>query len=123
MSKKFIDMTPEERREAGRKGGIKSGESKRRKKAMRETLEVLLDMPMKKGRMADVEDIRSFADLKGKNISVEAAMMVQMIQKALKGDTNAASFIRDTSGQKPQDEVNVTGAIPVVISGESDLED
>lgn len=123
MSKKFQDMTPEELREAGRKGGIKSGESKRRKKAMRETLEVLLDMPMKKGRMADVEDIRSFADLKEKNISVEAAMMVQMIQKALKGDTNAASFIRDTSGQKPQDEVNVTGAIPVVISGENDLED
>ena len=123
MGKQFNDMTPEERREAGRKGGIKSGEVKRRKKAMKETLEVLLAMPMKKGRMADVEDIRSFTDLKGKNISVEAAMMVQMLQKALKGDTNAAAFIRDTSGQKPQEDVNFTGAVPVVISGDNDLED
>lgn len=122
-SPNFKDKTPEERAELGRQGGIKSGESKRRKKAMKETLEVLLAMPMKKGRMADVEDIRSFADLKGKNISVEAAMMVQMLQKALKGDTNAAAFIRDTSGQKPQEDVNFTGAVPVVISGDNDLED
>ena len=41
----FKDMTPEQRAEYGRQGGIKSGESKRNKKAMREMLEVLLDMP------------------------------------------------------------------------------
>lgn len=122
-SPNFKDMTPEERAELGRRGGVKSGEAKRRKKQMKETLEVLLSMPMKKGRMADVEDIRSFADIRGKNISVEAAMMVQMLQKALKGDTNAAAFIRDTSGQRPQEDVNLTGSVPVVITGDRELED
>lgn len=123
MGKRIRDMTKEELSEAGRKGGIASGESKRRKKAMKETLEVLLSMPMHKGKMADVDQIRSFAELKGKNISVETAMMVTLLQKALKGDVTAAQFIRDTSGQKPTDDVNLTGAIPVVISGADELED
>jgi len=119
----FAVMTPEERAEAGRKGGIASGEAKRRKKSMRESLDILLSMQMKPGRSADIESIRDFANLKGKNITVEQAMLIAQIQKALKGDTQALSFLRDTSGQKPDDNVNLNGAIPVVISGEEGLED
>ena len=97
----FSLMTPEERSECGKKGGIASGESKRKKKAMRDRLEILLSMPMKSGRTADVEAIKNFAELKGKNITVEDAMMIAQIQKALKGDTTAAAFVRDTAGQNP----------------------
>ena len=94
-------MTTEERREAGRKGGIASGEAKRRKKAMRERLEIILEMPLKSGKNADIESIKNFAALKGKNITVQDAMMISQIQKALRGDTNAATFVRDTAGQNP----------------------
>ena len=97
----FSKMTPEERRENGRKGGIASGEAKRAKKAMRERLEILLDMPMKDGRGVDIENIKNFASLKGKNITVQDALMIAQIQKALKGDTYAAAFVRDTAGQNP----------------------
>lgn len=97
----FSNMTPEQRRENGRKGGIASGESKRKKKAMRDRLEVLLSMPMKSGREADIENIKNFAALKGKNITVQDAMVIAQIQKALRGDTSAAAFIRDTAGQNP----------------------
>lgn len=120
---RFSDKTPEERAELGRKGGIKSGESKRRKKAMRETFEILLSMPMKPGKGADVEAIKNFANLKGKNISVQEAMAIAQIQKALKGDTTAATFVRDTVGEKPNDNVTLEGTIPVVISGDDELED
>ena len=101
MAKSIIDMTTEERREAGRKGGIASGEAKRRKKAMRERLEIILEMPLKSGKNADIESIKNFAALKGKNITVQDAMMIAQIQKALRGDTNAATFVRDTAGQNP----------------------
>ena len=97
----FSNMTPEERRENGRKGGIASGEAKRAKKAMRERLEILLELPMKAGKSADIETIKNFAALKGKNITVQDAMMIAQIQKALKGDTNAAAFVRDTAGFRP----------------------
>lgn len=97
----FANMTPEQRRENGRKGGIASGEAKRKKKAMRERLEILLELPLKAGKGVDLEVIKNFAALKGKNITVQDAMMIAQIQKALKGDTNAAAFVRDTAGENP----------------------
>lgn len=116
-------FTPEERAENGRKGGIASGIAKRRKKAMRETLEILLDMPLTPKKRYDIEDIQSFAQLKGKNVDVETAIMIRQVQRALAGDLASAEFIRDTSGQKPSNQLNVTGELPVVISGEDKLTD
>lgn len=101
----FSKMSPEQRREMGRKGGIASGEAKRQKKAMRERLEILLDLPMKSGKGVDIETIKNYAALKGKNITVQDAMMIAQIQKALKGDTNAAAFVRDTAGQNPTQKI------------------
>ena len=101
----FNYKTPEERRELGRKGGIASGIAKRNKKAMRERLEILLEMPLKDGRAADIEAIKNFAALKGKNITVQDAMMIAQIQKALKGDTTAAAFVRDTAGENPSTKI------------------
>lgn len=122
----FLDsdeITPEQRREWGRKGGIASGESKRNKKAMKETLEILLGMPLNKKKVYDVDEIQSFANLKGKNIDVQTAILVKQVQRALAGDLPSAEFVRDTSGQKPKDNLDISGAIPVVISGEDNLED
>ena len=107
----FSNMTPEERRENGRKGGIASGEAKRKKKAMKERLEILLELPLKSGRETDLESIKNFAALKGKNITVQDAMMLAQIQKALKGDTTAAAFIRDTAGEKPTEQLEHSGSI------------
>lgn len=93
--------TSEEARKNGRKGGIASGKARKRRKAMKERLEILLGMPIKAGKLKDIEEIKNFAGLQDKNITVEDALMVVQIQKALTGDTKAATFIRDTSGQKP----------------------
>lgn len=117
------ERSPEERIENGRKGGIRSGEVKRAKKAMRETLEVLLAMPLNEKKCYDVDEIQNFGKLHGKNIDVQTAILIKQIQKALKGDLPSAEFIRDTSGQKPKDNMEINGTIPVVISGEDDLED
>jgi hypothetical protein len=112
----FNELTQEEHREIARKGGEASVKARRRKKAMRETLDMLLDMKLKNGKECTVENVKSFADLKGKNITVEQALLIAQIQKALKGDTTALTFIRDTSGQAPKQEVDFSGAIPVVIN-------
>ena len=106
----FAKMTPERRAECGRKGGIAKREATRRRKEMRETLEILLDMPMKKGKVYTADEIKCFADLNGKNITIDQAMMVKLIQKALKGDLNAIAMVRDTVGEKPVEkiEANVT---------------
>ena len=104
----FSKMTPEQRAENGRKGALKAIETKRKRKAMKETLEVLLDMPMKKGNVYTAEEIKSFADLKGKNITIDQAMMICLVQKALKGDLSAIAMVRDTIGEKPAEKVEAT---------------
>ena len=104
----FSMMTPEERSEWGRKGAQKSTETKRKRKEMRETLDILLNMPLKKGKVYSAEEIKSFADLKGKNITIDQAMMVCLVQKALKGDLSAISMVRDTVGEKPVEKVEAT---------------
>ena len=117
----FERMTPEQRAEIGRKGGEKSQENRRKRKEMKETLDILLNMPMRKGKVYTAEDIKSFADLKGKNITIDQALMVCLIQKALRGDLNAISMVRDTVGEKPTEKVEVKDVTPVIISGEDDL--
>ena len=91
------------------KGGKASGEARRRKKEMRERLEILLSMPLTSGKGADIESIKSFGALKGKNITVEDAVLIAITQKALKGDIQAGTFLRDTCGEKPKEkqEINV----------------
>lgn len=116
-------MTPEQRKAYGKQGGIASGEAKRKKKALKETLDVLLAMPMKSGKFADIEEIENFAALKGKNINVQEAIAIAMLQRAMKGDVKAADWIRDTSGQKPTDKVDMKMELPVFFDGEDELED
>lgn len=112
-----------EARKRGRKGGIASGKARREKKLMRETLDLLLSLTLKDGRSTDVEKIRSLAALKGKNVSVQEAILIAQVQKAMKGNTKAAEYVRDTIGQKPVENVDLSGPIPVVISGGDELED
>lgn len=111
--KTFAEMTTEERKECGRQGGIASGETRRRKKAMRESLDIFLSLPIKSGTQCDIEAVKNYASLKGENITVEQAMLIAQIQKALRGDTAALTFLRDTSGQKPDDSLVFTGNVDV----------
>ena len=120
----FTELTEEEQRRLARKGGKASVKARRERKQMRETLEILLNMPLKGGKEADVESIRNFAAIKGKNISVQDALLLSMIQRALKGNVRAAEYVRDTIGENPiqQVEADVRNIVPV-IGGDDLLED
>lgn len=79
--------------EEAKKGGIASGEARRRKRDLRLALEALLEK-----------------EFKGKNdemLSGAEALAVKQFEKALKGDTRAFEVIRDTAGQKPVERVEV----------------
>ena len=108
---KAEELTSEQLRARATKGGIASGKARREKKAMKETLSVLLSMKLQDGRGADIETIRSISALKGKNISVQEAIMLAQIKKAMKGDTRAAEFVRDASGNKLAESVALSGNI------------
>jgi len=108
--------------ENGRKGGIACAKAKKEKKALKETLETLLEMPIKEGRLVDIDKIKSIAGMKGKNVTMQEAIMLSMLNKAAKGDVRAAEYIRDTIGQKPANMMNVDMNLPVLFEGEDELE-
>lgn len=91
------------------KGGKASGKKRREKKLIRESFEAILSMPLKDGKKTDVEDIQNYAAMKGKNITVQDAINIAVMQKALKGDVRAAEYIRDTVGQKPVEKIEHSG--------------
>ena len=84
--------------EEAKKGGIKSGETRRRKRDLKLAIQVLLE-----------------TDIKGKNGEIKSgaeAIAIAQFQKALKGDTRAFEVLRDTAGQKPVEkveQVNIDG--------------
>lgn len=106
----------------GRKGGKASAKKKREKKAMQDITKELLNMAAKSEELTDIEDIQSFAEIRGKNITVQEAITIAIIQKALKGDYKAAEYLRTTAGETPSTKIEFT-ELPVVIGGEDELED
>lgn len=72
----------EEARKNGRKGGIASGKARRERKTLKDELLLLLE-----------EDDNN------------AKISIALLKKALKGDIQAFTTIRDTIGEKPTDKI------------------
>lgn len=105
LKRDFKKVLPKEK--AAEMGRI-SGESRRKKKDMRETLKGLLDM---KFYLVDEELARAVKYI-NKNTKVQDAILMGQIVKAITDkDTKAAEFVRDTSGQKPSDKHEIEGHI------------
>lgn len=99
------ERSPEERSEIAKMGGKASVKAKREKKRAKEILDIFLAMPLKNRATADIEQIRSYEQLKGKNITVHEAIQLKQVQRALNGDLSSATYIRDTIGEKPTEKV------------------
>ena len=110
------ERTKSEQREIARQGGINSGKTRRQKRSMKDTMSILLDMAVKKGDIPDIEKIQSVAELNNLNMDVNTAICIKQALKAVKdGDTRAAEFCRDTSGNKPVERVQVAEVSQEVI--------
>lgn len=90
-----------------RKGGIKSGETRRRKKEMRDLILDILGKKQFKKKIDGFDDIDSMEELYNKNLTIAEKLVLVQITKALEGDTEAFKTIRDTAGQKPTEKVSV----------------
>ena len=127
MGKRFFEMTPEELKEAGKKGGQASVKARRerreRQKDMRRIFTDLLTMTIKSGKVYDTEEIEDFSKLRGKNITVNEAICVRQVQLALAGSPKAFEFIRDIMGDKPAERLEIKDVTPVIIEGENEIKD
>lgn len=82
-----------EARERGRKGGLASGEARRKRKTLKEELLLMLSEG-----------------------ETQQSVTIALIEKAMSGDTKAFEVIRDTIGEKPVDKVIIADVEPSVIA-------
>ena len=104
----FSELTESEQRKIASKGGKSSGKARRRKKLMREQIELLFSLP--------IQDENIKANLKKlginpKNIDNQMAMIIALWKKSLRGDVSAATFLRDTVGEKPVEKVEMNASV------------
>lgn len=94
-------------------GVQKRKENAIKRKSMKEDLNILLKLTLKKGELVDADEIMSLAEAEGKNISVQTAMDIAMVQRAMLGDVQAYLAIRDTVGEKPTDKVQMDQSLTI----------
>lgn len=97
----FSKRSKDEAREYGSKGGKASGESRRRKAAMRDTMNRLLTM------QAEVEGLSDILRADGGESTYEELITMAMIEKALRGNVNAFNAIKATVGQTDKSAVDL----------------
>lgn len=89
----------------GRKGGKVSGEARRRKKAMRQSAVMLLEMPVPaKQNTKFVNAVKAQLynfGCREEEATYQDALLVGIMLRAMRGDVRAAEFIRDTAGENP----------------------
>lgn len=90
--------TPEERRELAKKAGKASGQARRRKADFRKTLNLLLTAEI------DNEEWKPVLESLGVECTLESALLMAQIKMALAGDTQAAKFVAQYSGQSARAE-------------------
>ena len=87
------NRTPEERRELARKAGQASGSARRRKANFQKTLNMLLTAEI------DSKEWSPVLESLGVECTLESALLMAQIKQALTGDTQAAKFVAQYSGQ------------------------
>ena len=99
-------LSSEEAKRRGSKGGKASGEARRRRKLIKEQMELALSLPVSNKKIRKtMEDI----GLDDEDMDNQMALVLAMIQQGCKGDVGAFNSIRDLMGEKPQDKVELSG--------------
>lgn len=80
--------------EEAKKGGKASGEARRRKRDLRQALEMLLE--------------KDFKDKQGNTITGTEAITTKLFEQAMKGNVKAFETIRSTVGQDPVQKVMIS---------------
>lgn len=109
----FNKRTKSEQREYAKKGGQKSGEVRRKRKAMKEQMEMLLTLPFKsKKQLSFMKDL----GIEEEEIDNQMALIVALYGKALKGDVQAFNTIREVTQDdktiNQEDRVQIINDLP-----------
>ena len=102
--------------EEASRGGIASGKKRRLQGAIERALEA-------KTPDEDYSDLfKRFGIEDDGSKTFASAIACALVNKASNGDLYAFALVRDTIGEKPKDEIDVSGGV-IILSGDDDIAD
>lgn len=106
------DQTAEQRKAAASKAGKAAAKKRREKKQMQEIAKIVLHMPFE-GTDAQLDDLEglSFEDYPDRKLTVSEISILKVAKKAMRGDIAAIQFLRDTAGERPVEQIEVSADI------------
>ena len=113
------NRTPNERRELAKRAGEASGEARRKRANFRKTLNLLLSAKIEN------EELTPFLESLGIDSTLESAINMAMIKKALKGDVKAYEAVARFAGQYevPDEDIELKRARKQQITGENETDE
>ena len=99
--KSIGERTTNEQREITKKGGIASGKSRRRKKALRTALKEAMTMQLKELHPDMQNAIMQAAKLGDAELTVSDAVLGSIIRNACRGNSQMAKLLLDVLGETP----------------------
>ena len=97
------NRTREQHSADSRRAGIASGEARRKKKAMKEAINMLLSLPLKDEKAKAYLEYLGFEE---EDMDNQLGLVISIYKEAVaKGNVQAANWIRDTAGDKPVEKV------------------
>ena len=113
--------TREEHSEDSKKGGQKSGEVRRQRKAMKEQMEMLLSLPfnLKDNNGNDISEMLSTLGIEKENIDNQMAMIISLWKTAI-GNSNQKiqavreirEIVQDSQTVSKEDRVQIVNDLP-----------
>lgn len=105
------DMEPERKREIQQAGQRASVEAQKKRRTIKAIYADLLQQPDSVEGLEDEElsqRVQEMARARGKPVTLYESIAVAMAAKAKAGDVKAAVFVRDSAGDKPADQVEIS---------------
>ena len=93
----FNKRTESEQREYQSKGGKKSGEVRRQKKKMKETMNMLLSLELGEG--SEVKEMMESIGIEDEDLNVQTQILMQQTLKAMNGNLASAEFVRSVADE------------------------
>lgn len=107
------ELSSEEAKARGSKGGIASVEARKKKKKLRELCEMFGELPVYSDK---VKNMMEQMGISPEDMTNKMAAVIGVFKKAAAGDVQAFNAIRDITGEKPKDEVDSKVATNVTVN-------
>lgn len=112
MAPKNKNITKANAKEMGAKGGRARAENFKKKKALkslgRDTILELWNKPLKEGKVVDISEAKSMADIYGQNITEGQRIICELFKKAERGNIQAINLLFETAGFLDKEDTTIS---------------